>query len=95
MKRVVVVALMIVWMSPGVKGWASYCEDVECRKVEVCEEEKAITIKVLSDRKAQCDSNGGAACQNYERSMNNPATKRIMEKPCKTLISEGYNPLKH
>ncbi|MEP6887385.1 MAG: hypothetical protein ABI945_03585 [Nitrospirales bacterium] len=95
MKRVVVVAFMMLWMTPGVNGWgSSSCEDMECRKLEMCEEEKAITQKVLNDRKVQCDSNGGVACQNYERSMNNAATKRMMEKPCKALVSEGYNPLK-
>lgn len=94
MKRVLIVAIMMLWWSPGVDGWTSNCEDIECRKLEVCEEEKAITTKVLNDRKAQCDSNGGVACQNYERSSNNAATKRIIEKPCKTLVGEGYNPLK-
>jgi hypothetical protein len=82
-------------MSPDLYGWAaSNCEDMECRRMEMCEEEKTITQNVLTNRKAQCDTNGGVACQNYERSMNNAATKRIMEKPCKALLSEGYDPLK-
>jgi hypothetical protein len=96
MKRAIVAALMMLSVSPDVDGWAtSGCEDMECLKLEMCEEEKAITQKVINDRKAKCDSTGGVECQNYERSANNPATKRIMEKPCKTLLNEGYNPLKH
>lgn len=95
MKKVVVVLLIMMWLSPLVNGWtASNCEDMECKKLEMCEEERAITQKLLNDRKAQCDSSGGVACQNYERSMNNAETKRLLEKPCAVLLREGYNPLK-
>lgn len=95
MKKVGVVFLIMMGVSPLVSGWtASNCEDMECKKLEMCEEERAITQKLLNDRKAQCDSSGGVACQNYERSMNNAETKRLLEKPCAVLLREGYNPLK-
>lgn len=96
MKGAIVAALMMLSVSPDVKGWAtSDCEDMaECRKVQMCEQDKAITQKVINDRKAKCDSAGGIECQNYERSVNNPATKRLLEKPCKALLNEGYNPVK-
>ena len=96
MKRAIVAVLMMLSVSPAVQGWAtSSCEDMECRKLEMCEEEKALTQRVINDRKAKCDSTGGVECQNYERSVNNPVTKRILEKPCKALLNEVNNPLKH
>jgi hypothetical protein len=66
---------------------------MECRKLEMCEEETAITQNILNDRKAQCDSTGAVACQNYERSMKS-GHQAHQGKPCKALLSEGYNPLK-
>jgi len=95
MKKVVVVCLIMTWFSPMVNGWtASNCEDMECKKLEMCEEERAITQRMLNDRKAQCNSSGGVACQYYERSMNNSETKHLLEKSCPVLLREGYNPLK-
>ena len=80
MEQGVILAVMMLWMNPAVNGWStSSCEDMECRKLEMCEEEKAMTQKVLNDRKVQCESTGGVACQNYERSMNKAATKRMRE----------------
>ena len=94
-KRVIAVSIVLMWCSPMVNGWtASTCEDMECRKLEMCEDERAITQKIMNDRKVQCDSNGGVACQNYERGMNNAETKRLLGTSCKVLLSEGYNPLK-
>ena len=69
-------------------------DDLKCRKIEMCDEEKAVTVRVLNDRKQQCDAHGGAACEAYQRSMSNPMTKRMLEKSCPALVNEGYDPTK-
>ncbi len=92
MKYVLLSAVIVVGLNPLQLSWAgpSACEDVECRRVQMCEEDKTITQKLLTTRKQQCDTSGGAACQAYERSLNNPDTKRLIEKPCTALVAEGY-----
>ena len=69
-------------------------DDLKCRKIQMCDEEKAVTVRVLNDRKQQCDAHGGAACEAYQRSVSNPSTKRMLEKSCPALVSEGYDPTK-
>ena len=69
-------------------------DDLTCRKIQMCDEEKAVTVRVLNDRKQQCDAHGGAACEAYQRSMSNPSTKRMLEKSCPALVNEGYDPTK-
>jgi len=92
MKLGVMGLVFSIGMNTMLLGWAgaTVCEDVECRQLQMCEDDKAVTQRLIATRKQQCDTNGGAACQNYERSVNNPETKRLLEKPCKTLVSEGY-----
>ena len=91
----VIVASLII---PGSPAWSAEescsSDDLKCRKIQMCDEEKAVTVRVLNDRKQQCDAHGGAACEAYQRSMSNPSTKRMLEKSCPALVNEGYDPTK-
>ena len=98
MKGLIVSVMLASLIIPYSFAWSAEescpSDDVKCRKLQMCDEEKAVTVRVLNDRKQQCDAHGGAACEAYQRSMSNPSTKRMLEKSCPALINEGYDPTK-
>jgi hypothetical protein len=98
MKGLIVPLMLASLLTPYSFAWPAeeLCpsDDLRCRKIQMCDEEKAVTVRVLNDRKQQCDAHGGAACEAYQRSMSNPSTKRMLEKSCPALVNEGYDPTK-
>ena len=98
MKGLIVLFMLASLVMPCSFAWpaedACPSDDIKCRKIQMCDEEKAVTVRVLNDRKQQCDAHGGAACEAYQRSMSNSSTKRMLEKSCPALVNEGYDPTK-
>jgi hypothetical protein len=52
-----IIPASVVWS--GEEACSS--DDMKCRKIQICDEEKAVTVRVLNDRKQQCEAKGGAA----------------------------------